>query len=112
MSGRAGPLGPHALHILVALADGARHGYGIKQEVEERTGGAVRLGPGTLYETIQRLEQLGLIVEAAVPANDTGERRRRYYRLTPAGLRVLKAEVARLADLVALARSRKALKPS
>ena len=73
------PLSPSVLHIMLALADGARHGYSIKQEVESRTDGAVRLGPGTLYEAIQRLEDAGLIEEtdAAAEAVNGQEAQRR-----------------------------------
>jgi DNA-binding PadR family transcriptional regulator len=97
------------LHIMLALADGAKHGYAIKQQVEARTDGVVRLGPGTLYEAIQRLEDAGLIEEAAAkstgqPANGQ-EAQRRYYRLTDRGLRTLKDELRRLGQLVDAARS-------
>ena len=80
------PLTPAAFQILLALAGGERHGYGIMQEVLALTGGAVRLGPGTLYGTIGRLLAAGLIAEVTErpdPALD--DERRRYYRLTPAG---------------------------
>ena len=89
------PLSLPVLHILLALADGARHGYAIKQDVEERTGGAIRLGPGTLYEAIQRLEDGGLIEETsrARPANGQ-EAQRRYYGLTAVGWVVLRTSSA------------------
>src|SRR5262245_54616373 len=106
-------LAPAAVHILLALADGDRHGYGVRQEVERLTGGAIRLGPGTLYEAIQRLEQAGLIVETAGGgAADQAPRaaQRRYYRLTPAGLRALRSELDRLDRVLAYARSRPRLK--
>jgi DNA-binding PadR family transcriptional regulator len=91
---------------MLALADGARHGYSIKQDVEERTGGAVRLGPGTLYEAIQRLEDGGLIVEAgaADPANGQ-EAQRRYYKLTDRGWTVLRDEIRQLGLVVDRARA-------
>jgi len=97
------------LHIMLVLADGARHGYGIKQEVERRTEGAVRLGPGTLYEAIQRLEESGLIEEApatfaAEPANGQ-EAQRRYYRLTDRGWTSLRHELRALGQLVDVARA-------
>jgi DNA-binding PadR family transcriptional regulator len=97
------------LHMMLALADGARHGYAIKQEVERRTDGAIRLGPGTLYEAIQRLEQSGLIVEtmpasAADPANGQ-EAQRRYYRLTDKGWTTLRKEMQALGQLVDVARA-------
>jgi DNA-binding PadR family transcriptional regulator len=94
------------IYILLALADGARHGYAIKQEVEQRTGGLLRLGPGTLYETIQRLEEAGLIEEAepAEPANGQ-EAQRRFYELTERGWSTLKEEVRQLGQLVDYARA-------
>lgn len=100
------PLSLPVLHILLALADGPRHGYAIKQEIESRTHGAIRLGPGTLYEAIQRLEAGGLIDEAgaADPANGQ-EAQRRYYRLTPRGWAALRADVAQLGAIVDLARA-------
>lgn len=102
------PLSPTVVHILLSLADEERHGYGIKREVEERSGGAVRLGPGTLYEAIQRLEGGGLIEESRRPRRgDAGHgqrERRRYYRLTPEGLAALKRELDVLGAIVDLAR--------
>ena len=90
------------LHILLVLAEGDRHGYGIKQEVERHTDGQIRLGPGTLYEAIQRLEHSGLIEEA--PARSGGDGRpRRYYRLSRQGWGVLEGEIARLRGLLARA---------
>ena len=100
-----------ALHILLALADGPRHGYAIKQEVEQRSEGTVRLGPGTLYEAIQRLERDGLIDEASAPRPANGqEAQRRYYRLTDRGWSQLRAEMRRLGQLVAQARANPRLK--
>jgi DNA-binding PadR family transcriptional regulator len=96
------------LHILLALGEGARHGYAIKQEVEARTDGAIRLGPGTLYEAIQRLEESGLIEETPTAAADAenGQRaQRRYYRLTDRGWRTLQDEVRQLECLVDAARN-------
>jgi DNA-binding PadR family transcriptional regulator len=104
------PLTPTVFHILLALADGQKHGYAIMQEVEARTGGTVRLGPGTLYGSIQRMLKDELIAEAqqrAAPAH--GEARRRYYRLTDFGSRVLQAEACRLEHLVRLAQSKRVL---
>jgi DNA-binding PadR family transcriptional regulator len=97
------------LHIMVALAGGARHGYAIKQDVERRTDGAIRLGPGTLYEAIQRLEDSGLIEEApsermAEPANGQ-EAQRRYYQLTARGWAALRSELRSLGQLVDAARA-------
>jgi DNA-binding PadR family transcriptional regulator len=94
------------LHILVTLADGSHHGYAIKQAVEERTDGEIRLGPGTLYEAIQRLEEGGLIAETSAddPANGQ-EAQRRYYKLTERGWRTLRAELSALSSLVDHARA-------
>lgn len=96
-----------AFHILLALADGERHGYSITKEVEEETEGAVRLGPGTLYRMLKQLLDDEWIVE--VERADDDDPRRRYYRLTPRGRRIAQAEAARLANLVKLARSRRLL---
>ncbi|HUL72771.1 MAG TPA: helix-turn-helix transcriptional regulator [Vicinamibacterales bacterium] len=95
------PLSPHQFHILLALMDRDLHGYGIILDVAARTGGALRLGTGTLYTAIARLVELGLIA-------DTGraDDRRRYYRLTPAGRVVLRAETVRLETLVQHAHAR------
>jgi DNA-binding PadR family transcriptional regulator len=104
------PLSPAVFHILLALADGERHGYGIMQEVKFRTEGRVRLGPGTLYGAIKRLLGKGLIEEADErPDPDLDDGRRRYYRLTDFGLRVLRAEAARLARLVRQAEAKQLL---
>ena len=96
-----------AFHILLALADGERHGYSITKEVEEETGGEVRLGPGTLYRMLKQLLDDEWIVE--VERDDEADPRRRYYRLTPRGRRIAQSEAARLANLVRLARSRRLL---
>jgi DNA-binding PadR family transcriptional regulator len=101
-------LAPAVLHILLALSDGPRHGYAIKQEAEQRSDGAIRLGPGTLYETIQRLLDARLVREVdagARPANGQ-QAQRRYYELTPQGRRVLQQEIAQLARLVDYARGK------
>ena len=100
------PLSLSVTHILLALADGARHGYAIKQDVEEHSGGQVRLGPGTLYEAIQRLEDAGYIEETDdVREPENGQvAQRRYYRLTADGWTVLKTEMDHLARLVDHAR--------
>jgi DNA-binding PadR family transcriptional regulator len=101
------PLPPAAFHILLALADEDRHGYAIIQDVANRTGGAIRLSAGTLYRTIQRMLEDGLIVEPRErPAPEDDDERRRYYRLSPLGQAVAKAEARRLADLVRMARAR------
>ena len=95
------PLSPAIFHILLALADGDRHGYGIMQEVKTRTEGQVQLGPGTLYGAIKRLLKKGLIEETEErPDPELNDERRRYYRLTEFGQRVLQAETERMAQLV------------
>ena len=104
------PLTPAVLHILLALADEERHGYGIMREVEYRTGGEVRLGPGTLYGAIKRMLADGLIEESDErPAPEFDDQRRRYYQITDFGRRVAGAEAARLQDLVNAAHARRLL---
>ena len=101
------PLPPVTFHILLALADGDRHGYAIIQDVEARTDGDLRLGAGTLYRSIHRMLEQGLIVESSRrPARAVDDERRRYYRLTPFGTAVARAETRRLAQLLRLARAR------
>jgi DNA-binding PadR family transcriptional regulator len=100
------PLQPATFHILVALADDDRHGYAIMQDVAARTGGTMKLGAGTLYRSIQRLLEQGLIEELRDrPAPELDDERRRYYRLTPFGRAVAKAEARRLSQLVKFARA-------
>ncbi|HEX7252372.1 MAG TPA: PadR family transcriptional regulator [Thermoanaerobaculia bacterium] len=100
------PLPPATFHILIALAEEDRHGYAIIQEVAARTRGEVRLGAGTLYRSIQRMLEQGLIVEVRErPAPEQDDERRRYYRITTFGRDVAKAEARRLAQLVRLARA-------
>jgi DNA-binding PadR family transcriptional regulator len=102
------PLTPAVFHILLALADGERHGYGIMLEVEAMTGGRVEMGPGTLYGTIKRMLKADLIEESDErPDPELDDERRRYYRLTGFGRRVLAAEVQRLSDLVAVAQNKR-----
>jgi DNA-binding PadR family transcriptional regulator len=102
------PLTPAIHHILLALVDEERHGYGIMLEVSRLTGGATRMGPGTLYGTLKRLLSSGLIEEADErPDPDLDDERRRYYRITPLGARALQAESARLSLLVNAARAKK-----
>ena len=102
------PLTPAVFHILLALADGPSHGYGIMQDVERFTGGETRLGPGTLYRSIQRMLVDGLIEELTIALHDEpDDDRRRYYRLTPKGLQVARQEARRLSGLVDAARRRK-----
>ena len=101
------PLPLATFHILLALADEDRHGYGIILEVQARTGGALRLSAGTLYRSIQRMMEDGLLVEVHErPAPEDDDERRRYYRITPLGARVARAEVQRLAELVKLGRAK------
>jgi DNA-binding PadR family transcriptional regulator len=100
------------LHILLALADKERHGYGIMKEVEERTGGEVRLGPGTLYGAIKRMLADGLVEESVErPDPELDDQRRRYYRITGFGRRVVGAEIERLARLVSAARAKNVIDP-
>lgn len=90
-------LTPATFHILLSLHEGVKHGYGIKRDVEERTGGGVRLGAGTLYEAIQRLDRSGLLAEAKTPASAQADSSRwRFYRLTACGRKALTAELRRL----------------
>lgn len=101
------PLKPVWLQMLLALAGGVRHGYAIRLEVEERTGGAVRLWPTTLYGSLAKMSDAGLIEEAdAEPVGERDEIDRVFYRLTPLGRTVLAAETERLEELVRLSRSR------
>lgn len=111
------PLTPVVLHILLALADErqGKHGYAVAREVEELTDGQMRMGPGTLYGSIQRMLDASLIEEAtrarrARSASDDDERRR-YYRVTSFGRRVLELELNRLAEVVAIARRKQLLRP-
>ncbi|HEV8239425.1 MAG TPA: PadR family transcriptional regulator [Thermoanaerobaculia bacterium] len=100
------PLPTAAFHILLSLADSDRHGYGIIQEVEARTGGELRLSAGTLYRSIQRMLEQGLLVEVDErPAPEDDDERRRYYRLTVLGRAVARAEAERLTKLVKMARA-------
>jgi len=104
------PLTPAMFHILLALADRERHGYDIMREVDERTEGKMRLGPGTLYGSIKRMLASGLIEELDErPDPELDDVRRRYYRLTDFGYRLAVAEAERLARLVKTARSKKLL---
>ena len=101
------PVNPPVFHILLALAEGERHGYAIMQEVRERTAGKLSLGPGTLYYSIKRMLTNGLIEESAErPTPEADDERRRYYRVTPLGRQVAEAEAQRLSELVELARAR------
>jgi DNA-binding PadR family transcriptional regulator len=102
------PLKPHWFHVLLSLAEQEQHGYGIMQEVLDRTHGKVRLWPATLYGTLKRLIDEELIEESDErPAPELDDARRRYYRLTNLGRRVLAAESERLEDLVRVIRSKR-----
>ncbi len=97
------PLTPAVFHILLALAEGPLHGYAIMQAVEESAGEELKMGPGTIYGSIQRMEEAGLVRELASRSGD----RRRVFGLQPAGRRALEAEARRLTRLAALVRSRR-----
>jgi DNA-binding PadR family transcriptional regulator len=104
------PLKPHWFHVLLSLADQEQHGYGIMQEVLERTGGKVRLWPATLYGTLKRLIEADLIEESGQrPAAELDDARRRYYGLTWLGRRVLATESQRLEDLVRVIRAKRGI---
>ena len=101
------PLPPATFHILVALAGEDRHGYAVMKDVAVRTGGTLTLSPGTLYRSIDRMVQQGLIREiSSRPARDMDDERRRYYRITPFGREVAMAESGRLAQMLDLARAK------
>ena len=104
------PLTPAVLHILLALAEGERHGYAIAQEIEAATDGDVQMGPGTLYGSIRRMLAAGLIDEAPHRKRPDDDERRRYYRLTAVGRRLLEAELARLTRVVRVARGKRLLR--
>ncbi len=102
------PLTPATFQILLALAEGERHGYAIMREVTDRSEGTVKLGPGTLYGSLKRLLEERIIEEGAERTDpDLGDERRRYYLLTPFGMQVARAESRRLDALVHLARRKK-----
>ncbi len=104
------PLTPAVFHILLALAEGERHGYAIMQAVEADTKGGFQMGPGTLYGSIKRMLAAGLIEESGErPDPELDDERRRYYRLSGFGRRVLTAEAERLAHLVQVAEAKKLL---
>ena len=104
---RLNPLPSAAFQILLSLAGEDLHGYGIMRQVEQQTNGRMRLGPGTLYTSIQSLLEEGLIEELQSAADRNAEpERRRYYRLTSAGRKLARAEAERLADLLRVARTK------
>jgi DNA-binding PadR family transcriptional regulator len=99
------PLPPATFHILLALLGGERHGYAIIQDVEERTDGELRMSAGTLYRSVARMVEQGLISEVNRRRSIADDERRRYYRITPFGTAVARAEMRRLSQLVRLARA-------
>jgi DNA-binding PadR family transcriptional regulator len=102
------PLTPATFQILLALVDGERHGYAIMREVSEQPEGAVRLGPGTLYGSLKRLLEAGLVEESGEREDpELGDERRRYYRITKFGRSVARAEARRLDGMVRAARQKK-----
>ena len=104
------PLPVSEFQILLALADEERHGYAIRREVAERTNGDVQLGPGTLYGSIKRMVNSGLIAESDErPDPELDDERRRYYGITPLGRKVAVAEARRMERLVAIARAKRLL---
>src|SRR6185503_3342119 len=107
------PLKPVELLVLTMLSAGDRHGYGIRQDIIEHTNGSIELEAGNLYRTIRRLEADGLIDESERrPSFADDDERRRYYRLTPFGRRVLAAELERLRALIELGVRRKIISPA
>jgi DNA-binding PadR family transcriptional regulator len=105
------PLPAAAFQIMLALADGDLHGYAIMRQVEDQTGGRLRLGPGTLYGSIQTLLEGKLIEEVEQPGNlEPRSERRRYYRLTVAGRKMARSEAEKMADVLRVARARKILR--
>src|SRR6185503_8846864 len=101
------PLPPATFHILIAVADEGRHGYAIIQDIAARTDGALQMSAGTLYRSIQRMQEQGLIVESRRrPDPSEDDERRRYYQITAFGLAVARAETGRLTQLIKLARAR------
>jgi DNA-binding PadR family transcriptional regulator len=102
------PFSPTVLHILLSLTEGPRHGYAIKLEIESRSGGVMRLGPGTLYETIQRLLDARLLRETSGESDPVNgqEAQRRYYELTPRGRQMLRQEIEQWRRLVNYANGR------
>jgi DNA-binding PadR family transcriptional regulator len=106
--GEMPPLTPAVFHVLLALADGERHGYAIMQEVAESTGGRIKMGPGTLYGTIKRLLEARMIEESDErPDPELDDERRRYYRLTALGQRAVRAEALRYAEMAEVARRKR-----
>jgi len=106
------PVKPVELLVLAMLSAGDRHGYGIRQDILEHTHGSIELEAGNLYRTIRRLETEGMIDESGRrPAESSDDERRRYYRLTTFGRRILAAELERLRELVRLGEARRLIQP-
>jgi len=106
------PLPPAQLHILLALADGDKHGYAVMNEVEQMTDGEVSMGPGTLYGAIKRMLNAGLIEESDNrPDPEIDDERRRYYRTSGFGARVFTAELSRLDQLIRAAQAKQVAAP-
>jgi DNA-binding PadR family transcriptional regulator len=108
------PLTPPVFHILLSLSDQERHGYGIMRDVEEQTGGALAMGPGTLYGCLKRMLAAGLVADAGERPDPalgpgSGEERRRYYRITALGRRAVREEAQRMADALEAAKSKRVL---
>ena len=103
------PLRPIELLLLTMLSGGNRHGYGLRQDILDHTGGQIALEAGSLYRHIRRLEDAGLVAQAETPPED--DERRIYYRLTPPGRKALSAELLRLRSLVRLAEARRIISP-
>jgi DNA-binding PadR family transcriptional regulator len=108
------PLSPPVFHILLSLSEEERHGYGMMQDVSQQTGGALQMGPGTLYGCLKRMLADGLIEESGERPDPalgpgSGEERRRYYRITPVGRRAVRAEARRMAGALEAARSKRVL---
>ena len=102
------PLPPAQLHIMLALADGEKHGYAVMGEVERMTDGEVTMGPGTLYGAIKRMVNAGLVEESDErPDPELDDQRRRYYRATGFGVRVLSVEMERLEQLARIAQGKR-----
>lgn len=98
------PLSPAFFHILLSLGEGERHGYALKREIERRTGGKLKLGPGVLYGSINKMLEIGLIEESDDrPDPHLDDERRRYYRITPFGRKVAQAEAVRMRELARIA---------
>ena len=107
VAGNLTPLSPAVFHILLSLGDGERHGYALKREISLRTGGKLKLGPGVLYGSINKMLELGMIEESDDrPDPHLDDERRRYYRITNYGRKAAQAEAARMRELVRLAAAR------